>query len=262
VRLKCFCVALLLLSGGPLYADSFSFTASDIIAIMAGQGAPLYNATDQWGLWAIRAMPIVTGGTYTFTGASTDQTGWGVAAPNGIFGSAPYTAANSVWFYDESGSEVAGNPANPLYMIMNQPASTFTSSTFNGSGVWVGDVPPGSIQPPGYDGGAGGTNVITAAAPTSFFDVFFELAPGAVWNGQWQFVVDGSRYNLGTEAQPGTWKEDFFGGYDIGYGDVGGALANNSGPGYQARVPEASSVILLIAMLAGLAAVSRITRGA
>ena len=77
-----------------------SFSAQDVINTMSAAGAPLADATNQWGLWAVRVMPIVGGtGNYTITGGLTTRTGWGVSAPNGaVCGASPYTATNSVWF--------------------------------------------------------------------------------------------------------------------------------------------------------------------
>jgi hypothetical protein len=147
------------------FAAVIQFTAGDIVNNMAAQGAPLSDATNQWGLWAIRVMPTgISGGGYTITGGATSQTGWGVSAPNGAFGAAPYTPTNSAWFYDESGSEVAGTPANPLYMIMTQPANTFTNYTLDAGGHSIGSVPPDAVVPP--QPGGGGTNVVTPYEPS------------------------------------------------------------------------------------------------
>lgn len=206
-------IAILVSAGGNVFADlSVSFMASDVKAVMASDGAPLSNGNNQWGLWAVRAMPVVTGGNYTITSGFTSQTGWGVSAPNGAFGAAPYTASNSAWFWDASGAE-AGYPANPLYMIMDRPANTFTS----------------------YFG-----NTVTAVGDSSTFTFSFALDPGATWTGDWQFVVDGSKYTVGSESSPGAWVADFFGGY----GEYDGTwrpmgLAGDMGAGYVVPVPAA-----------------------
>ena len=180
---------VLLLAPAVASAGSITFTAADVKTWMAAQGAPLNDADDQWGLWAVRVMLNVSGGGYTVTGGSTTQEGWGVFAPNGAFGAAPYTAANSAWFWDASGAP--GYAANPLYMIMDRPADSFES----------------------YFG-----NTVTGVNDASVFNVYFSLDPGAVVTG-WQFVVDGSRYTLGTAEAPGGWETDFFGGYGSG-GDL------------------------------------------
>jgi hypothetical protein len=219
-----FLVVLLSFAG---YGDivTVTFTADDVLQVMANAGAPLNNSTNQWGLWAVRAMPIVAGGGYTITGGSTTQTGWGVYAPNGAFGASPYTATNSAWFWDASGAE-AGYPANPLYMIMDKPANTFTS----------------------YFG-----NTVTAVDPSSQFSFSFTPDVGAAYSGNWQFVVDGSKYTLGSEATPGVWVEDFFGGYG-----AGGALAGNLGRGYQ--VPEPGMYVSLAVELIGVYGVYCVVR--
>ena len=218
-------------------ADTIVFSAAQVQNVMNASGAPLHDGTFQWGLWAVRFMPIVTGsGAYTITGGSTTQTGWGVSAPNGAFGNPPYTASNSAWFYDFSGSEVPNNPANPLYMIMDVPADTFASSDFDTNGNFTGTC-TSSATP--------GCNLATAVDPNSLFSFSFTLGSGAVWAGGFQFVVDGSKYHLGTSANPGGWVEDFFGGYTLDGGTPGGGLQSNMGSGFPAEVPEPATLLLL-----------------
>lgn len=194
-----------------LASITVNFTAADVKAAM---GIPLNDTTSQWGLWAVRAMPVVTGGSYTLNSESTTQVGWGASAVS--FGHSPYAANNDAWFFDNSGAEVAGDPANPLYMIMDRSASTFTS----------------------YFG-----NTVTAVSDASSFAFSFTLDAGATWTGEIQFVVDGSKYTLGT-ASSGAWVEDFFGGY----GDDGG-LAGNTGNGYTMPVPEPTTIVAGLLLL-------------
>jgi len=235
-------IAVFLLGASVASADSFSFTPSQITSIMASQGAPLSNGTSQWGLWAVRAMPIVGGtGAYTITGGSTTQTGWGVSAPNGAFGAAPYTQSNHAWFWDASGSEAA-LPANPLYMIMTQGATTFESYAFNSSGGFIGTCTFSSDP---------GCNLVTAVNLNALYSVTFTLGAGATWNGMWQFVVDGSRYSFGTSSSPGAWQENFFGGYGSG-----GGLTNNTGPGYIVT-PEPTTLLLFGTGLAAIGGLAR-----
>lgn len=208
-------------------ADSYTISAAQVKEAMADYGAPLSDSTYLWGLWAVRTMPIVTGGGYTITGGSTSQTGWGVSAPSSYSWHAPY-GSNCAWFYDIQGGTYDGDPnANPLYMIIDQPASSFTS----------------------YFG-----NTVTAVDDSSIFTINFTLDPGASWSGQFQFVVDGSKY-YGGGGLPAQWVEDFFGDYSTynwhtGQYETGGGLASNLSAGYQVPLPGA--VWLLGSGLAGL----------
>jgi len=222
-------VALVLaLAATVAMGETVTFNPSDVVNMIGG----LHNATDQWGLWAVRARPVVTGGSYTITGASTTQTGWGTSAPSWYSWNTYGT--NCAWFYDESGAE-AKLPSNPLYMIMDVSQDNFWSSSFNKNGSWVGDWSPGgggTWYDSGYDDGKGGTNRITAVGSGSQFSFSFTLGGGASWCGEWQFLVDGSRYSLGTYDTPGVWQEDFFGDYG-----TGGGLAGNTGAGYTTPEP-------------------------
>ncbi|MDY6988796.1 MAG: VPLPA-CTERM sorting domain-containing protein [Thermodesulfobacteriota bacterium] len=240
-------------------AATVTFTASDIKATMASYGDDLSDLSHQWGLWAVRARPVVLGGSFTITGASTDQTGWGTTAPSSYSWNTYGT--NCAWFWDESGAEVAGTAANPLYMIMDVADENWWSSGFNKDGTWVADWAPGpdgsqgtsddlgTFYASGYDDGAGGTNVITAVNDASTFSFDFTIDSGT-WNGQWEFLVDGSKYSVGSSASPGGWIENFWGDYG-----TGGGLSTNMGSGYAVPVPAA--VWLLGSGIIGLVGIKR-----
>ncbi len=238
------CVGVCLLAGGVASATIVTFTAADVKNSMLAAGAPLDDASYQWGLWAVRARPVVTGGSFTFTQATTSQPGWGVDAPSSY--SWHTYGTNCVWFYDESGSE-AWRASNPLYIIMSAPEANFQSYCFDGVGNYVGAWSPGgggTLYASGYNGGVGGTNIVTAVNDASTFTFEFTLDPGAVWDGQVEFLVDGSKYTLGSYTSPGVWVEDFFGDYGSG-----GGLLGNMGNGY-VLVPEPLSCLLFSSSVA------------
>jgi len=240
---------ILAVTASSAQAESITFSPSDIINAIGG----LSDGTNQWGLWAVRACPVVTGGGYTITGASTTQTGWGTEAPS-TYGWHTY-GTNCAWFYDESGSE-AWLASNPLYMIMDVSQNNFESYSFDGAGTCVGAWSPvgGTFYASGYNGGVGGTNVVTAVGDGSTFTFDFTLDTGATWDGAWQFLVDGSKYTLGTSAAPGVWVEDFFGDYG-----TGGGLSGNMGSGY--AIPEPVTLAGLALGLGSLATYLRRRRG-
>lgn len=244
-KLITFCAVVVLIASATAQADpTVTFNAQTVKDVMAGYGAPLHDASYQWGLWAVRARPVVTGGSYTITGASTTQPGWGTTAPSSYSWNTYGT--NCAWFWDAGGAEVAGNPSNPLYMIMDVSDDNWWSSAFDKNGAWVADSAPGpdgvwgtgddlgTFYSSGYDSGAGGTNVIMAVSDSSTFNFSFTLGTGATWDGRWQFLVDGSKYTLGTASSPGSWVENFFGDYG-----TGGGLSGNMGTGYTIPAPGA-----------------------
>ena len=206
-----------LASAGPV---TVSFTATDVKSAI---GTPLHDSANQWGIWAVRVRPVVTGGGYSIAGGNAAQPGWGASAPSS-YSWAGY-GNNLAWFWDASGAE-AGYPANPLYMIMDQPAATFTS----------------------YFG-----NTVTAVDDASLLSFSFTLDPGATFTGEVEFLVDGSKYTLGSAGTPGTWVEDFFGNYGHG-----GGLAGNMGDGFRLHVPDfASTLALLMPTLCALVWIKR-----
>ena len=203
-----FCAAagiLLAVSGG-INAETITFTAADIVSAIGG----LSNASFQWGVWGIRTRPIVTGGSYTITGSSTSQAGYSVASPPAT-DLWPIYGANHVYFYDVPGAEW-GYPANPRYLVIDRPADTFTS----------------------YSG-----DTVTKVADTASFSFSFTLDSGAIWTGQWQFLVDGTKYTLGTVENKGVFAEEFHGGYGTG------SLPGNTGQGYTCTIPEPTVFLLL-----------------
>jgi hypothetical protein len=86
---------------------------------------------------------------------------------------------------------------------------------------------------PSYPG-----DLVTKVADDASFSFSFTVDSG-VWNGQWQFLVDGDKYTLGTVELPGTFVEEFMGGYGSG------GLPENMGQGYTVTVPELAVIFLL-----------------
>ena len=208
-KLVTFCVmaGLILVVSGVINAGTVTFTAADIVS---ATGA-LNNASFQWGLWGIRARPLVTGGSYAITAGSTTQAGYSIVNPPNP-DSWPVYGTNYIYFYDIPGADWGYPPPNPLYMIIDRPADTFTS----------------------YSG-----DTVTKVEDTASFSISFTLGSGAVWNGQWQFLVDGNKYTLGTVGKKGTIVNDFRGGYSDG------GLQGNIGEGYTLTVPEPTTILLL-----------------
>lgn len=204
-KLAIFCAAagLLLAVSEKIIAETITFTAADIISAIGG----LSNTSFQWGLWGIRVRPVVTGGSYTITSSSISLDGYSIVNPPNP-DSWPIYGTNYVYFYDIPGAEW-GYTANPRYLIIDKSADTFTS--------YYGDI-------------------VTKVTDSTLFSFSFILDSGAVWNGQWQFLVDGTKYTLGTVDSKGVFVEEFRGGY--------GSLPGNVGEGY--TVPEPNVILLLV----------------
>jgi len=195
-----FCAAVwaVLAVNGLINAATVTFTAADIVSAIGG----LSNTTYQWGLWGIRARPVVTGGSFTLTEGGTSQAGYNVDFTPGNW---PVYGTKYVYYNDILGT-------NPRYLVIDRPANTFTSD-------------PGEI--------------VTKVADSASFSFSFDLDIGAVWAGQCQFLVDGAKYTLGTVEHPGTFVEEFYGGY------ASGGLAGNTGQGYTIAVPEPAVIFML-----------------
>lgn len=258
IRLAAVLVVALLLPSARASASpiTLSFTALDARNIMLAQGAPLHDAVYQWGLWALRVSPIVTGGGYDILGGSvTGIPGnwWNFAELSGV-------AA----FQSLPGSEHYGVAAHPLYLVADQPANTFQSYSFDntvetspGRSLWTGVCTPG--------GDPTGCNYVNTVPDNTLFSFDFNLDPGAIWTG-WRFLVDGSIYYQPATVPggygPSRWVADFVGGdYDLdsnifGPGTRGGGLATNTGLGFQAPLPtpEPATLSLLAIGIAAVAA--------
>jgi len=257
---------ILSLTAMPAMAESFTigFTAGEIKSIMASSyyDDPLSDQNFIWGLWAIRAMPIVNGGGFGITSGSVDALGlsdfWTYAAPDPAVSWATPYGSEVAYFHLLPASEHLGIDAHPLYYIADQQAGEFQSYAFDnnvpnvfGRSTYVGvcggmDVygNPIAVDDPRCNK----TNVLPDEAAFSFS---FDLDPGASLLG-WQFLVDGSKYHWGTNPYS-LWIEDFIGGGEwlpdppYGQADAGGGLTHNVGSGYQVLfpVPEPSTLILV-----------------
>jgi hypothetical protein len=270
LRLGLAAAVLALAVGVPALADTvktITFTTGQVKSIMNGYGARLNDATYQWGLNGIRAMPIVGGsGAYTILSGSTTQEGWVVDAPLYFDWSdptpygfpaqnSPYGAFKYAMFSDLPGAEIDGQPATPLYMILDRPANTFNSMTFSAGNYpynFLGYTPPVEYKVPGYDNGAGGTNLVTAVDDSTVFSFSFQYnEQNATWDGSWRFVVDGLKYhrfgNGGVSVDPyypngwaagdPTWNNNFFGSFEwLPYYELGGSLLGNVEGGYVVSV--------------------------
>lgn len=246
-------------------AGSFtiSFTAGDIKSIMASSSYndPLSDANYLWGLWSIRAMPIVAGGGFDITSGwvddKVDGDFWIYAEPSDIAWADPY-GTEVASFYLRPASEHFDTDAHPLYLMTDQPAEAFQSYAFDNTiengfrrseylGVCGIDVP--ADYP--------GCNVTNVLSDQALFNFSFSVDPGTSLLG-WQFLVDGSKYYM-MGMQPigwssnSLWVEDFIGGDQwLSYvpfhqSEGGGGLTHNVGSGYQVLfpVPEPSTLILV-----------------
>ncbi len=264
---------------------TISFTAEKVKTIMRDDyGDPLSDANYLWGLWAIRAMPIVSSGGYEIlSGAVDDQvTGdfWVYKEPNdGVVWANPY-GTEVAYFHLKMASEHLDTDAHPLYFIADQPATEFQSYAFNNTVENpIGGYPYRRSQYVGVCGGidtiTGGdvapddprcnqTNVLPDNALFSF--TFNLLDPEASVLG-WQFLVDGSKYSRDSipKSLETLWIMDFQGGdiwlpYEpFRQSEAGGGLNNNVGSGYQVlfAVPEPGTLILVGLGFAALAIARR-----
>jgi hypothetical protein len=242
-------------SASPL---TLSFTAGDIKSIMLVNGDPLHDDTYQWGLWSVRAMPIVSGGGYDILDASISTTvdWWSAGLLSGAYAS-PYDQ-EFAFFYAQPGSEHAGVAAHPLNFIADEPASTFQSYAFDAGGHYTGVCTDTPAAP--------GCNEAGVLPDSTIFSFTFDLTSGASWLG-WQFLVDGSKYYRPSAGAPDNrWVMDFIGGDGWLSSDPyrqdapGGGLSRNVGDGYQVvnttntLVPVPEPATLSLTMLGLLAA--------
>lgn len=268
---SCLAIIIVLTAAAPVVAApiTVSFSVADVKTIMDAQGAPLHDDTYQWGLWALRAMPIVQGGNYSIVGGTLSGAGtefWAFEEPAQYGWAQPYDQ-ELAYFYSQPGSEHLGVDAHPLYMIADQPLATFQSYKFDntteaspGRSLWTGVC---TATP--WESGCNQTNIL---ADTVMFSFSFVIDPGARFLG-WQFVVDGSKYYRPGQEPVGygesLWVADFVGGDGklsdppYGWGGNAGGLTNNPGDGYQILepVPEPATLGLLALGLGGAAAARR-----
>lgn len=236
----------------PAVADPFTITfdAGDVKDVMAKSGDLLSNTTDIWGLWSVRAMPIVKDGGFDILSGGVDDkvTGdfWSYTETGYDDWSNPYNI-ESAYFYLEPASEHYGVQAHDLYFIADQPATEFQTYAFNNQAET--EVNSGRST---YSGVCGtgvnyaGCNPTKVLSDEASFNFSFNIDSGASLLG-WQFLVDGSRYKR-MPAVPDSeslWIEDFYGG---------GELSGNTGSGYQVLfpVPEPATVFLVGLGLAAL----------
>lgn len=239
-------------SAAPL---TISFTAGDARQIMdAAYGDPLHDDLFQWGLWSIRAMPIVEGGTWSITSTTVDGTGadqgWQARRSQEEY-AWPYYRDMAL-FFATPGTSHTGGTARQVSFIADQPTSTFQSYAFG--------VP--STQYPGLNDYVAvctdnptvpGCTETRVLSDWTVFTFSYLLSDDAVWRG-WQFLVDGSQYyRPGPNAPENRWVMDFNGGNvplpldPYRQTTLGGGLDVNVGQGYQVlnRIPEPGTLSLV-----------------